>query len=419
MKIDMLPMAVNFASCEEMKICNENREDDFLNLLNNKIENSFADKSENINEVEFNDINEVKAEHSENNTEDELIALIASILNSIGAIKNAEAETSKNASELTMNMDSVKDIIAKVLDSNAINLENLDEVFNSVKIEELFDELNFNLDKLALSKEEKSQMILKLLKAINEDKLNSNMNESNFDNNIKNGEVEVKKGEFNGFHDTGSAQQDITLENTKDLKFINNTSEVKEKLFDLGTFKHRSIINEEKPSDSQGELNLLNRIAFSSDSKVEIPKEAAPTIVRNEFLGADVLKVVKYISNNRIEELSVKITPKELGEVSIKLLKVEDNNELIITLANKKAYELIKDNVSDIEKHLSSLDIKIKNVVVQVKSEVYGDFLGNFNEQFSKNNSRGQQKNNLTKERNSFEEEQEGQRDESNLNLLV
>lgn len=419
MKIDMLPMAVNFASCEEMKICNENREDDFLNLLNNKIENSFADKSENINEVEFNDINEVKAEHSENNTEDELIALIASILNSIGAIKNAEAETSKNASELTMNMDSVKDIIAKVLDSNAINLENLDEVFNSVKIEELFDELNFNLDKLALSKEEKSQMILKLLKAINEDKLNSNMNESNFDNNIKNGEVEVKKGEFNGFHDTGSMQQDITLENTKDLKFINNTSEVKEKLFDLGTFKHRNIINEEKPSDSQGELNLLNRIAFSSDSKVEIPKEAAPTIVRNEFLGADVLKVVKYISNNRIEELSVKITPKELGEVSIKLLKVEDNNELIITLANKKAYELIKDNVSDIEKHLSSLDIKIKNVVVQVKGEVYGDFLGNFNEQFSKNNSRGQQKNNLTKERNSFEEEQEGKRDESNLNLLV
>ncbi|SHH89683.1 hook-length control protein FliK [Clostridium collagenovorans DSM 3089] len=408
MKIDMLPMAVNFGNCEEIKTDKENR--GFLNFLNNKIERSSTDKSENIKEVEVND--------SHKDSEDELIALMTSILNALGKLDNNQLVKTKDIPDLTINLELLEKVLVKLEQKEGINAQNLAEFLKGNKLEELLSELNLDLDKLELSKEEGTKLFIKIVNKLGEGKASSS---------IEKGGNGLKLEEHSEVNDIKAAKniqgakdiQGATIENSESSKVHDKPLDIKDKLFDLGAFKHRNIVLEERPSNSQGELSLLNRIAFSSDSKVEIPKEAAPTVVRNEFLGADMLKVVKYISNNRIEELSVKITPKELGEVSIKLLKAEDNNELIITLANKKAYELIKDNVADIEKHISNLDIKIKEVVVQVKNEVYSDFLGNFNEQFNKNNSRQQQKNNLTKKESSFEEEQENQGDESNINLLV
>lgn len=408
MKIDMLPMAVNFGNCEEIKTDKGNK--GFLNFLNNKIEKSSADKSENIKEVEIKD--------SDKDSEDELIALMTSILNALGKLDNNQLAKTKDIPDLTINLELLEKVLVRLEQKEGINAQNLGEFLKGNKLEELLSELNLDLDKLDLSKEEITKLFIKIVNKLGEGKVSSSREK---------GETALKPEEHSEVNDIKSARniqgtediQGATIENSESSIVHDKPLDIKDKLFDLGAFKHRNIVLEEKPSNSQGELSLLNRIAFSSDSKVEIPKEAAPTVVRNEFLGADMLKVVKYISNNRIEELSVKITPKELGEVSIKLLKAEDNNELIITLANKKAYELIKDNVADIEKHLSNLDIKIKEVVVQVKNEVYSDFLGNFNEQFNKNNSREQQKNNLTKKEGSFEEEQENQGDESNINLLV
>lgn len=408
MKIDMLPMAVNFGNCEEIKTDKGNK--GFLNFLNNKIEKSSADKSENIKEVEIKD--------SDKDSEDELIALMTSILNALGKLDNNQLAKTKDIPDLTINLELLEKVLVRLEQKEGINAQNLGEFLKGNKLEELLSELNLDLDKLDLSKAEITKLFIKIVNKLGEGKVSSS---------IEKGETALKQEEHSEVNDIKSARniqgtediQGATIENSESSIVHDKPLDIKDKLFDLGAFKHRNIVLEEKPSNSQGELSLLNRIAFSSDSKVEIPKEAAPTVVRNEFLGADMLKVVKYISNNRIEELSVKITPKELGEVSIKLLKAEDNNELIITLANKKAYELIKDNVADIEKHLSNLDIKIKEVVVQVKNEVYSDFLGNFNEQFNKNNSKEQQKNNLTKKEGSFEEEQENQGDESNINLLV
>lgn len=387
MKIDMLSMAVNFTGCEDIKV--DRGSVDFLKVLTNKIEDTASEEVINL--------------ERESNAEDDLIALIASILNNLGSMENTEVGPIENAPDMNMNLEVFKNIVAKAEETAGVDLGNLEELFNGNEIDDFFNELSLNLDELDLSKEQKNQLFLKVLNKISEGKEASSID----------GEVEIKAEEFNKF-------QDMSLENFMDYQASDEVLENKEKLFEVGTFKHRNIIVEEKPSNPQGELSLLNRIAFSSNNIAETPKEAAPVVVRNEFLGADVLKVVKYISNNRIEELNVKITPRELGEVNIKLLKTEHNNELIITLTNKKAYELIKENVTDIETHLASLDIKIKDVVVQVKNEVYSDFSGSFNEQFSKNDSREERKNNFSEGSGSFEEEEKTKKkDESNINLLV
>lgn len=393
MKIDMLAMSVNFASGEDIKTDKGNG--DFFKVLTNKIEGSASEEITNIDEIKDID--------GENNAEDDLIALMASILNNLGTIENTQAAIVEDIPELTINLELVKNMAFKAEETEGLNLENLEEVFKESEVEEFFSGLSLNLDELCLSKEQKNQLFLKLLNRIREGKEASHIE----------GEAELKTEKFNKF-------QDITVESFMDYEASDKVMENEDKLFEVGNFNQRNIIVEEKPSNLQGELSLLNRIAFSSNNITEIPKEAAPVVVRNEFLGSDVLKVVKYISNNKIEELNVKITPRELGEVNIKLLKAEDNNELIITLTNKKAYELIKENITDIEKHIANLDIKIKEVVVQVKNEVYSDFSGSFNEQFSKNDSREERKNNFSKGSSSFEEEEKTKKkDESNINLLV
>lgn len=392
MKIDMLAMAVNFANSEDIKTDKGN--EDFFKVLTNEIEGSV--------DAQIKDIGEAKDIDCGSKSEDELIALMASILNSLGVIENTQTESLENAPELNINLELVKEIVTKAQEIKGFNLEELEQFFSGNEVEEFFSGLNLNLDDLALSKEERNQLFLKLLNKIGEGKEIANVD----------GEVEFKTEDANKF-------QNVTGESFKDYKTSNEIQQGNDNLFGVGSFKHRNIIVEEKPSNPQGELSLLNRIAFSSNNITETTKEVTPVVVRNEYLGSDVLKVVKYISNNRIEELNVKITPRELGEVNIKLLKAEDNNELIITLTNKKAYELIKENVADIEKHLASLDIKIKEVVVQVKNEVFSDMSGGFNEQFSKNSSREGKKSDFPKEGSSLEEEQENQKDESNINLLV
>ena len=392
MKIDMLAMAVNFANSEDIKTDKGN--EDFFKVLTNEIEGSV--------DAQIKDIGEAKDIDCGSKSEDELIALMASILNSLGVIENTQTESLENAPELNRNLELVKEIVTKAQEIKDFNLEELEQFLSGNEVEEFFSGLNLNLDDLALSKEERNQLFLKLLNKIGEGKEIANVD----------GEVEFKTEDANKF-------QNVTGESFKDYKTSNEIQQGNDNLFGVGSFKHRNIIVEEKPSNPQGELSLLNRIAFSSNNITETTKEVTPVVVRNEYLGSDVLKVVKYISNNRIEELNVKITPRELGEVNIKLLKAEDNNELIITLTNKKAYELIKENVADIEKHLASLDIKIKEVVVQVKNEVLSDMSGGFNEQFSKNSSREGKKSDFPKEGSSLEEEQENQKDESNINLLV
>lgn len=381
MKIDMLSMAMNFTGCEDIKLGQENN--DFFKVLNTKIENAVLEEGLNL--------------ELEEDMDDDLIAIMSSIINNLGLMENNQ--------KTLINLEVVKDAVAKVEEAESNHLEKLTELFSDNEIEEFFNGLNLDLNELGLNKEQKNQLFIKLIKK---------MSEVNETTDIDR-EVNINVEDLNKLQDESL---EGSLEYRKVMKSLEGES--KDKLFEVGTFKHRNIIVEEKPSNPQGELSLLNRIAFSSGNFTESPKEASPVVVRNEFLGSDILKVVKYISNNRIEELNVKITPRELGEVSIKLLKTEDNNELIITLTNKKAYELIKENVTDIEKHLVSLDIKIKEVVVQVKNEVYSDFSGSFNEEFSKNNSREERKNNFSKDSSSFEEEEKTKKpDESNINLLV
>lgn len=378
MKIDMLSMAVNFKTLGDTKITQGSEA--FSEVFTTKLDKGIWEE-------------ELTAEvQGEEEIEENIAAMLSSLLNNI---------TLKDDSlELPVKIQDIEGFVEKIQQQGVITQENLKEVLGESNIEKFVN--NLNLKDLGLNEEDQNKLFLRVINKLKETVAVSE------ELNVE-GEEQLK---------TYKGDSAFTLDYTKNLSAVGIESEAK--LFNQGSFKHRNIIVEEKSSNPQGELSLLNKIAFSTEDVSEVPRDTAPVVVRNQYLGPDVLKVVKYLSNNQIQELNVKITPKELGEVNIKLVKAEESNELIITLNNKKAFELIKDNVNEIEKHLATMEIKIKNVVVQVKNEVFSDFSGSFNEQFNKGNSRDERQNKFLKDGNSFEEEETTtKQDDSNINLLI
>ena len=398
MKIDMLSMGVNFTNCQDIKLGQGDK--NFLELLNAEVGSSDIEEGLNL------DLEKVE------NTEDELIALMASIINNLNL--------SHLKSDNSMDIKVLDQVVENAQAEEIISSENLSEIFSELfsetQSDEFFKNLNVNqgdvlsgLEELnVLDKDNKNNPFVELINKVYEGKLLKKdlAIEDRFNINAEDGDISLVN------------DSDNFMEYKKSINIIGMEKE--DKLLQVESLKYRNIVVEEPMNSMDSELSLLNSIAFPSKTNSESVKENQPVLVRNEFLGSDVLKVVKYLNNNKIEELNVKMTPKDLGEINIKLLKSEDNNELIITLSNKKSFELIKENVSEIENHLVNMDLKIKQVIVQVKNEVQSDFSGSLNQQFNKNSSKEEKKNNFTNRNGVLEEEESIQGDDnSNINLLI
>ena len=398
MKIDMLSMGVNFTNCQDIKLGQGDK--NFLELLNAEVGSSDIEEGLNL------DLEKVE------NTEDELIALMASIINNLNL--------SHLKSDNRMDIKVLDQVVENAQAEEIISSENLSEIFSELfsetQSDEFFKNLNVNqgdvlsgLEELnVLDKDNKNNPFVELINKVYEGKLLKKdlAIEDRFNINAEDGDISLVN------------DSDNFMEYKKSINIIGMEKE--DKLLQVESLKYRNIVVEEPMNSMDSELSLLNSIAFPSKTNSESVKENQPVLVRNEFLGSDVLKVVKYLNNNKIEELNVKMTPKDLGEINIKLLKSEDNNELIITLSNKKSFELIKENVSEIENHLVNMDLKIKQVIVQVKNEVQSDFSGSLNQQFNKNSSKEEKKNNFTNRNGVLEEEESIQGDDnSNINLLI
>ena len=79
-----------------------------------------------------------------------------------------------------------------------------------------------------------------------------------------------------------------------------------------------------------------------------------------------MFKAMTYMDSNGIKDLTVKIMPKELGEVTIKLSMENGVMKANITASNKDAYNLLSSNIKDISDKLQDSNIKIQNFNIDV-----------------------------------------------------
>ncbi|MBU3142306.1 flagellar hook-length control protein FliK [Clostridium sp. CF012] len=154
-------------------------------------------------------------------------------------------------------------------------------------------------------------------------------------------------------------------------KFLNNL---------LGEDKDQSKISKA--------VNFMNQ--FEAVKTVDAPKVQMPNIVIDKNnVTVDVIKSIKFMEINNIKDLTVKMNPKELGEITIKLTMESGIMKASISALNKDTYNLLNQNIQDISDKLKNMDIKIQSLDINI----YEDSTF-FNKNSNEKNNNGSENNN-------------------------
>ena len=182
---------------------------------------------------------------------------------------------------------------------------------------------------------------------------------------------------------------------------------------DEDTNKVKDYIVEDTPIFTEV-LNSKNDVASNIISEVK------PVAVSRETVATDVVSNVNYMVKNQVEQVTVKIYPKELGEITIKIISEDGIMKADIKSTSKETYTLLNSNMEEIKKHLSneSLIIKEVNIGLYEDTTYYSGqgFSNEFNDERNKENYFVEDNDSINIHK---EENEEISEEISNVNLLA
>ena len=349
-----------------------------------------------------------------------LIQNLFSNLNNLKEMYNSDVNPDLKKEEI---LKSINDTILSINDKSNLSLKTLDiDKMMKLSNDEVssYIDLNFNLDKFTknddLDLPTDSEIILP--KGLNLDKLSKKAGEENtkLAENINEQDENPKDG---------IKKVDSEIKSLKSYEELNvATNANKNNIVDVNQ-KDRSkdeslSILENIADKNASDLSIINNKTFTQETSIN--KNLPAVTIRASNIGDDFIKMVKYLKNNNIEEIKVNINPKELGDMTIKLLKDSEATKVFIHVGKEETFNMLNKNLHDINKHLTDLGIKAKDIVVEMKSNYQNFFSDNLSQQFSKKEEQKKQKrNNRSGDTvlNSVEDLDENKIDESNLNILA
>ena len=283
---------------------------------------------------------------------------------------------------------------------------------------------------------------------------NTQVVEGNFDNNVDNKQEIIEKLDnfVENILDKNNTKENIQFKNTIVGDSL-NYYKVKEELSNLikqnssmyiedgyvsdkkinltfsndleimSNFKALSVKEDKLIIKEQDDFSILNNIVMSKNNVIKEveSKISEPQVVRSQYIAEDFVQTIKYLKSNNIEEINVKMNPKDLGELNIKLIKSNNEEKIIVTLGETDTFNLLKDKINDIKAHLNTLDINVKEIAVEIKNNNENNFSQNLNQQFTKNNNKqkkpgkyiSDKSNEITEIKDIIED------DNTNINLLI
>ena len=123
-----------------------------------------------------------------------------------------------------------------------------------------------------------------------------------------------------------------------------------------------------------------------------------------------------------LEELTVKLNPRELGQVVINIVKEGDAMKAQIKASSRETYALLMKNSEDIKKYLGEQNLKIQDVEIKFTNDTSYSNNETFFGQESKNSNHKETNskvNNVNEEDYSEVEDDEENELLSNINMLV
>ena len=405
------------------------------------VENVSKDINEAIDKTEV-------IEKIENGTKEEIIEEVMVLLQALNipVIDNSNLPIkiyleSGNTSSLDCintlkNINYLSEIADLNISSEPINNNNSNvlENINLLKNNTVFESENINIfenviEEVPLNNGENIDLNEEIVKTLNleEDKV---VTKDNIDKILtvlcdKDGN-EIKKDKFIEVVDNskGESKKD-TSQGVEMLKMVFNIDKsngeqkgeedilAKLMTMDEDTNKVKDYIVEDTPIFTEV-LNSKNDVASNIISEVK------PVAVSRETVATDVASNVKYMVKNQVEQLTVKIYPKELGEITIKIISEDGIMKADIKSTSKETYNLLNSNMEEIKKHLSneSLIIKEVNIGLYEDTTYYSGqgFSNEFNDERNKENYFVEDNDSINIHK---EENEEILEEISNVNLLA
>ncbi|MCU9811801.1 flagellar hook-length control protein FliK [Paraclostridium sp. AKS81] len=349
-----------------------------------------------------------------------LIQNLFSNLNKLKEMDNSDVNPDLKKEEI---LKSINDTILRINDKSNLSLKTLDiDKMMKLSNDEIssYIDLNFNLDKFTktddLDLPTDGEVILP--KGLNFDALSKKAGEENtkLAENINEQDENPKDG---------IKKVDSEIKSLKSYEELNiATNANKNNIVDVNQkdkSKDESLSILENIADKNAsDLSIINNKTFTQETSIN--KNLPAVTIRASNIGDDFIKMVKYLKNNNIEEIKVNINPKELGDMTIKLLKDSEATKVFIHVGKEETFNMLNKNLHDINKHLTDLGIKAKDIVVEMKSNDQNFFSDNLSQEFSKKEDQKKQKRNNRSNNtslNSVEDLDENKIDESNLNILA
>lgn len=187
------------------------------------------------------------------------------------------------------------------------------------------------------------------------------------------------------------------------------------------------MVDSDSNIDSSNMLNL-NTYSFKSNMNDTINTSVVSESIRQSSIEMDISQTIQYMKSNNINELTLRVKPRELGEITINLVKNKDMSNVVITVEKEELFSSIKSNLGIITRELKDLGLQVNDISIQIKSDNLADsnfnFMSNYDEGDSENQNPSKDKNlnktdNRTKEINVLENEVSEIETENQINLLA
>lgn len=292
-----------------------------------------------------------------------------------------------NYNDMTNTQENYSDKIAEILSefSNTLNQDQISDLKNVIEDFVKTSNLEFSLEdslKITTSDNLVDTNTLDIndldLTPSNDKAVNSDMT-LNPDTNIIS---EVGNNEGFDLFNKSEDNQNKLLNELDVLKQNINKSNRKED-FDINGFYNsfktdNKKINEVdienidiKSIDTIDAINLLNNINQQSvnNDTLDISNSISNNfILKQESLSEDLFNTISNMKNTDLKQLRLKLTPKELGEMTIDISQIDTLSKITLTVSNQDTLNLIKGNLREILEHLRQNDLISSNASITVNN---------------------------------------------------
>lgn len=259
---------------------------------------------------------------------------------SLETIKNLLMDKLSNADNSSLKklnaVHNAQEIISSDAVENEVMIKSLNGTENSVDLNDLK-----NLRQGLLREEIKN---------------NNQHTNSAFDNKLAAAADEVPKKEGIVY----TAEQSKSNDSLKkfDIKSADTIINKESKLSSKEDKILKSFVND--TDSSTAKISSLPLKLSLNEKSILVNKVDTPVVNKATFVN-DIIKSIKYMDNEGIKNLTVKINPKELGEVVIRISMEQGNMKATINATSKEGYNILSQNFSELNQKIADANLKIQS----------------------------------------------------------